>query len=253
MIKILAMSLLFIGAAVLEVIAQDENGINPDRPGLGTGTYTMAPKRYQAEYGYQRSIGRGDPSLSASVYPELLVRTGLTSNIEVSLYWQGWELVGGDDLQTLRSTSGLTIGGKFGFLESDRFNLTAQMYMITPIASGSSTKAVYPTIGLLWDYQGGGAISWSGAFHIASEDAGTNREIVGQITFGASIAVTNRLGFYTEYVGSAAFIPNADFYQPINTGFTLLVTPKLQFDIYAGIGLNQKTDHVVGSGFAILF
>ena len=108
-------------------------------------------------------------------------------------------------------------------------------------------------MGLLWDYQGNSSLSWFGAFQLASEDAGTTRETSAQIALGSSIALTDRVGLFVEYVRSSSFSANTDVTMPINGGFTYLITPKIQFDLYAGIGLNRSTDHFMGTGFAILF
>jgi hypothetical protein len=112
---------------------------------------------------------------------------------------------------------------------------------------------VDPTFGLLWDYQGHSSLSWFGAFQLASEDAGTTRETIAQIALGSSIAITDRLGIYLEYFRSSTLSATADVNQPLNGGIAFLITPKIQFDLYAGIGLNRSTDHFMGTGFAILF
>jgi hypothetical protein len=233
--------------------AQHQETVNPDRPGLSTGTYTMAPNTYQLEFGYSRSIGRSNPPSYTSVYPELLIRTGLTSKLEINLFWPGWQVINSDITAREQSRSGIVVGGKYRLSETERFNLSALLQVATPIASGTSGMNVDPTLGILWDYQGNSSLSWFGAFQLASEDAGTKRETIAQFALGSSITLTDRLGIYLEYFRSSTLSSTADVNQPLNGGFTYLITPKIQFDLYAGVGLNRSTDHFMGTGLAILF
>jgi hypothetical protein len=69
--------------------------------------------------------------------------------------------------------------------------------------------------------------------------------------------LTDNVGAYTEWF---AFFPQnaresgvgAEHY--FNGGFTYLVNPNLQFDVRAGVGLNERAqDFFTGSGVAIRF
>lgn len=216
-------------------------------------SYTIEPNTYQVELGYSMSISRSNPPSYASVYPELLIRTGLSSNLEINVSWPGWQVINSDITAREHSRSGIVVGGKYRLSETDRFNLSALLLVATSIASGTSGMNVDPTLGLLWDYQGKSSLSWFGAVQLASEDAGSKREIIAQIALGSSIAITDRLGIYLEYFRSSTLSVTADVNQPLNGGFTYLITPKIQFDLYAGAGLNRSTDHFMGTGLAILF
>lgn len=216
-------------------------------------SYTIEPNTYQLELGYSMSISRSNPPSYASAYPELLIRTGLSSNLEINVSWPGWQVINSEITAREHSRSGIVVGGKYRLSETKRFNLSALLLVATTIASGTSGMNVYPTFGLLWDYQGHSSLSWFGAFQLASEDAGTTREMSAQIALGSSIALTDRLGFYLECFRSSTFSATADVKQPLNGGFAFLITPKIQLDLYGGIGLNRSTDHFVGTGFAILF
>jgi hypothetical protein len=93
--------LIFIFLTSVDSVAQHSVYLQPDRPGLSTGTHTMTPKMYQVEFGYQRSFGRAIPRVDSNVFPEFLIRTGLTSQVEISLFWHGWEIAYSDDVDPL--------------------------------------------------------------------------------------------------------------------------------------------------------
>ncbi len=245
--------LIFIFLTSVDSVAQHSVYLQPDRPGLSTGTYTMTPKMYQVEFGYQRSFGRAIPRVDSSVFPEFLIRTGLTSQVEISLFWPGWESQFSDNSSDQRSISSVALGGKVRLHESEHLNFTAIAQFNFAFESPTSSFNVDPTLGVVWDYDGKGAISWFGALQLSSEGIKNDRTTFGQFAIGSTIQISERLSIFTEYFNSISVSSNPEVYHPINGGFTFLVSPKIQFDLYAGVGLNKNTDHFIGSGFAVLF
>ena len=233
--------------------AQTQDSVTPDRPGLGAGTSVVAPRSFQVEWGYLRSFGQATPRSTGTIYPELRLRTGITPKLEATLYWEGWEVLDDDLSDPQRSTSGIAVGGKYNVAQTERIQLTALAMISTPVGSGSSTSALDPSLGLAWNYAGKGSLSWFGAFQVVSEGERSSRSTYGQWALGANIAITERLGLFLEYFRSSELSAKSEVYQPINGGLTLLITPKIQFDLYAGAGLNRSTDHFVGTGLAVLF
>jgi hypothetical protein len=152
-----------------------------------------------------------------------------------------------------RSISGVALGGKVRLHESEHLNFTAIAQFNFASESPTSSFNVDPTLGVVWDYDGKGAISWFGALQLSSEGIKNDRTTFGQFAIGSTISISERLSIFTEYFNSISVSSNPEVYHPINGGFTFLVSPKIQFDLYAGVGLNKNTDHFIGSGLAILF
>jgi hypothetical protein len=147
----------------------------------------------------------------------------------------------------------VALGGKVRLHESEHLNFTAIAQFNFASESPTSSFNVDPTLGVVWDYDGKGAISWFGALQLSSEGIENDRTTFGQFAIGSIIQISERLSIFTEYFNSISVSSNPVTYHPINGGFTFLVSPKIQFDLYAGVGLNKNTDHFIGSGFAVLF
>ena len=85
-----------------------------------------------------------------------------------------------------------------------------------------------------------------------SIDAGNERKILSLASVALGIGVTDRFGAFLEFFTE---IPQSESWQPVlDGGFTYLLTPASQFDLYLGKGLNNYTpDFIVGAGFSFRF
>ena len=87
---------------------------------------------------------------------------------------------------------------------------------------------------------------------IVSVKTNDEREIVSLASAALGIGVNDKLGAFVELL---AEIPQDAPWQPLfNAGFTYLVTPTVQLDLYTGMGLNDYApDLVLGAGFSFRF
>ncbi len=56
--------------------------------------------------------------------PQLVLRTGINSDIELHLLWNGWNIDHTDDHSSKTSISDVSIGGKYRLIKNDKYNLT---------------------------------------------------------------------------------------------------------------------------------
>ena len=71
-------------------LAAEEGAISADRPGLSTGTHTVAPGVYYVELGYQYEFNNTGVDTATHTLPQLVLRTGLSDKIELDFIFDGW-------------------------------------------------------------------------------------------------------------------------------------------------------------------
>lgn len=71
----------------------------------------------------------------------------------------------------------------------------------------------------------------------------------GYYSVALGIGLTDKAGFYVEHVGN--FARDEDLISSLDGGFTFLVSPTFQFDIFGGFGINDiAPDYFVGAGLS---
>ncbi len=238
------------------------NPIVPDRLGFSTGAaYTVKPGRLNIEFGYQYSFNNHNTDTSTHTTPLSNLRVGITKKIEFDLLWDGWNIDDQEDSNPETSVAGVSVGGKYWIVEIDKFNLTTLGLLSFPVGSSPSTSGhVDPRPGLLWDYSLSNSVSIFGDILANSDVTKGDRNYSIQSTVGVSFSHTSRLGTYLEYnsdiplhTGGSSEPGSSSVQNMINGGATYLLTDDTQLDINAGVGLDSKTDHSIGTGISTRF
>lgn len=228
-----------------------------DRPDQTESSTTVSPGFVQIESGFLRTEsdeGSGDAS-SESV-PGTLARIGLTDELELRIGWAGreeseaggssadgsgdgelglkWHLWGESGK---RPDAGLLVGtsvpiGSDG-ISSERFDPSFRF----AFAHGLSPRVdLAYNLGYAWE---------------TGEAEGGDRRTDGSAvwTVAAGFGVSERLGAFVELFGAVPEKGSAD--TSMDGGFTWLVRPNFQLDVYGGVGLSdQAPDRLLGFGFA---
>lgn len=245
--------LLALSAFQTTLFAQ-ENPIVADRPGFSTGTYTVKPNKFNIETGYQYTFNNSSVDLSIHTLPQLVLRTGISSDIELDLLWNGWNIDHTDNHSSKTSISDVSIGGKYRLIENDKYNLTALALLSLPVGSSPSTSDhVDPLLGLLWDYSLSNSISAFGMLQAISSILEDGREYNLQPAIGLSFTHTSRIGTFVEYYSDIPLRSGSSSIIVIDGGLTYLLNDNIQLDINAGAGLNNASDNFIGTGIAIRF
>ena len=85
--------LVFLSLCAVQVNAfSADNPIVADRPGFSTGTYTVKPGKLNVELGYQYAFNTNLNNKTTQTLPLLVLRTGLSSNVELDFHWDGWKV-----------------------------------------------------------------------------------------------------------------------------------------------------------------
>lgn len=225
--------------------AQDRlNELTVDRPGIAEAPFTVAPRTYQFETGfdyYKRTTGE------LYFLPVSLFRTGLSKAAELRVSIKNVR----DNTTTanLRGISPMTIGVKTHIIEQRGWIPETDILadIIFPLGKSdlhpdnlghdilllfqndiSAKFAVNSNVGLIWDGNS------------------NQNQFTASVCF--NYLATDRVDYFIEYYD---FIRKGVAEHGIDGGLTVLLFPLVQADFSAGISLvNGKPAHFVSSGIS---
>lgn len=231
-----------------------------DRPDFTEASSTVGKGIGQIEFGYTFTLDQeaGTETRSHSL-SEPLFRCGIFDDwLEMRIGWNyaaeefnGITGDGGEDLY---------LGFKIGLTPQD--GLLPEMALIPQMtvptgASAFSADEVLPGVNWIYGWEINDFVSTAGStqFNRAIDDGTGSTYTEWAQSWTVAYSFTDRWGAYTEWF---AFYPqSADTAQTenyFNGGFTFLATDDIQWDIRAGLGLNDAADDFfVGTGLSIRF
>ena len=229
-----------------------------DRPDFTEASSTVGLGVAQLEIGYTYSFDDdGTTSTKAHSYPEPLLRLGVIADwLELRV---GWNYANeGVGITDFSGSEDLYLGVKIGLTPQEgilpEMALIPQMFV--PVGDDPFTAdEVMPGLNWIYGWEVNDFISTAGStqFNRAIDEttADSFTEWAQSWTIGYSLG--ERLGAYTEWF---ALIPHsADTAVPehfFNGGFTVLINNNVQWDIRAGVGLNDAADdYFAGTGLSI--
>jgi len=235
-----------------------------DRPDFTEASVPVGRGVAQLEFGYtyifddepgERFKGHsiGEPLLRIGVFAEWL---------ELRLGWNYVEetTTTVDSRELLTGAADMFVGLKIGL--TPQSGLLPEMALIPqlflPTGTGDlSANEVQP--GLIWIY------AWEVNNFISTAGSTQGNRVLDDATGDPFVSIaqswtiaytlTERLGMYTEWF---AFFPTGADTEQVehfaDGGFTYLLSNNVQYDVRAGIGLNNEADdYFVGTGFSIRF
>lgn len=233
--------------------ARAQSAVEPlvtDRPDFTESAAVVAPGWVQVESGYTFSR---EGALESHTAGEVLVRVGLLRAVELRLGFNSYVWVDAPSVED-GGFSDTELGLKLGPWEpgvpSGGPGIALLLAASVPTgAEGFGEDEVQPGAKLAagWDLSDRVAVGSNLNVALASDGGDRFTELGGSLALGLGLA--ERLGGYVEYFG---FVrdgrANEGF---LNGGFTYLLSPDLQVDARAGLGLDgPEPDYFVGAGFA---
>ncbi|MDN5349820.1 MAG: hypothetical protein PWQ54_1216 [Bacteroidales bacterium] len=226
---------------------------SPDRPGAGDGVATVEPRYFQLEAGLDFSkANAGELSeFTANSLPVLVLRYGLTENIELRLT-ESFVIHDMPNYSVFQQTTGLsnlTLGGKFKICESPEWGTQAAVLAEVFVPTGSAEVAS-DALGLSlrflhsWDFSEQGNLGSNiGVYWFEEQDLSL------MFSFAVGYALTEKLGIFVEPYGN--YFQFDDFSLSIDGGFSYLLKQNFQLDLSAGIGISDD-QYFIGLGFSWL-
>ena len=239
-----------------------DDDLQTDRPDFVEASTTVGKGVLQIESGYTyiRNNDPGDNSITHSA-GEVLFRYGVLEDwleLRLGVFPFSQKQSVPSPAVTHNGLDDLYLGVKLGLTPQEGFwpemALVPQMTVPTGHDSVTAGKVLAGMNWLYgWDVTDFIAIGASTQFNSAV-DGGTSRtytEWAQAVTINYNLA--EKVGGYTEYFGfypSGASAARVQHY--MDAGLTYRLTPDMQFDIRAGIGLNGAADdYFIGSGYSI--
>lgn len=246
--------------AAATVFGQGESDtIVTDRPDFTEASSTVGRGVVQLETGYTYFYNDDEAGdvLTHSQFYDQLWRIGVSDYVELRLAWiYGWEETKGVDL--FDGANDLYLGSKIFITEQNGFvpEMSTIVQGLVPTgARAVTTDRVEVGVNHLysWTFPGDWSIGGSTGVDTFREEVDSFMLYHQSVT--CAVPLTDVLGMYIEYFGlytygRAVDVP-ANF---VDGGFTYLVTPNVQLDIRAGLGLNERAeDFFTGSGISVRF
>ena len=233
-----------------------------DRPDFTEASSTVGLRVAQLEFGYTYTYdSEAGTSVASHSVPETLLRYGILANwLELRIGWNYAEerTRTGATSMTVNGAEDLYLGFKIGLTPQEgilpEMALIPQMFVPTGSADLNNGQ-VLPGVNWLYGWEVNDIISTGGSSQfnrVTDEVTGDNYVEFAQ-TWTVGYGLTERVGAYTEWF--ALFPSDADTAKPehyFNGGFTYLLNNDVQFDVRAGVGLNNAADdYFVGVGGAV--
>jgi hypothetical protein len=247
-------------------VEKKEEPLTTDRPDFTEASSTVGKGRVQLEAGYTYTRDRaGDVTSNSHSYPEALLRVGAIADWLEFRLGQNFGNAPVDSPNGVFSTGGaedLYLGVKLGLTEQRRVLPEVALVLQTTVPTGHrdfTSSKVRPGFNLLygWDVIED-RLSFGGSSQANRTIDATGHgyvELAQSLTAGYTL--TERLGAYTEWFAffpTGAIAPGVGPQQYLDGGFTFRLTPNIQFDVRAGVGLNrQSDDFFAGTGFAVRY
>jgi Putative MetA-pathway of phenol degradation len=222
-----------------------------DRPGFADSTQVIGRGRLQLESGIQFDHIRVDPGTErALTVPQWQFRTGLSSRVELSLWWEGFVHVSTDDHGQTGETDP-RVGGKVQLVDRQAVALALIGSVGLPVASRLlSTGDPDPLLRMAWSAPLTSSLGLSGTVDVAADRRdglwGPRPAISAALDGGFGPSVGGFLGVVVEggEVGAALQIWTAE------AGVTRALGPRRQIDLSGGRRLaGGLTAWFVGGGF----
>lgn len=254
-------SLLF---ALLATVASSQRtqlsaDIVTDRPDQTESSETIQPGMVQIESGWlQEDVdgATGSPASRSKSTLGTLVRIGLFDQVELRVGWQGLVDTKVGQSRTNGSGDG-ELGIKWHLWAEHGRRPDAAVLVGTSVPMGSSmltTDAWDPAFRFAFSHQLSSSVGL--AYNIGygwetepAGNGGSDRVGAAIWTIATGFRITEKLGTFVEFFGAVP--TDRDSQSSVDGGFTWLVRPNFQLDLYGGVGLSSTaTDSFVGFGFS---
>lgn len=231
-----------------------------DRPDFTEASSTVGRGVTQFEIGYTYfSDDAGGATTDSHSYPEVLLRQGLFRDwFELRVAYNAGSV--GDGVATINGSEDLYVGAKIGL--TPQSGILPEMAIIpqATFATGSDVFTEGESLfGANWVYSWAlnDSLSLAGStqFNESLDGATGNKYIQWAQSIAIGKSITDQFGTYLEWY--ALFPDDADtdgVEQYLNGGFSYLLSDNIQWDIRAGVGLNDGAqDFFAGTGLSIRF
>lgn len=224
-----------------------------DRPDFTESTNSVAPGRFQLETGY--TFAR-DGDLREHTVGEVLLRIGVLTGVELRVGLNSFVVVEHDDPRDAEGFEDVVLGAKLELpLPAGGWVPAAALLGSLSLPTGEDevggTDGVQPeaVLALGWDLAPRLSLGLNGGYGRLKEEG----ERFDQFSHSAALGfdVGRGVGLFLEYFALRPLEDRSDE-NTVNGGVTWLLTPNLQLDARAGLGLEgADPDYFTGVGLSV--
>ena len=243
-----------------------EERIETDRHDFTQSPTTVGRGVTQVEAGYTFFYSdHGDEIERAHTTPEMLVRLGLSDDIEFRIRWTyAWELV--DEGEDAESAEDLRWGFKLRATDQDGWVPESALELRFTAPTGGrafSTQQIEFGLDYIYGWEivegwelygstGFGTQAW-GDFGLVPEEPASDRFIAWTQSVALGTEITEKITMYQEFFGIFSYGLEDDYAEVcFNIGVDFYVTDNLLLDVRSGVGLTPDADDFfagVGGGY----
>jgi len=250
---------LLITALFLSLSLYAQNKVNElitDRPDQTESSMVVPEKKLQIESGFLMETDEENIYEQKSfAFNTTLLRYGLLENFELRL---GFEYLGekiktgssGDDYNTY-GFSPLYAGFKVKIADEDnrRPEIAFIGGLVLPFTAGNDFRPDHTAANIRFALSHTLSDKLSLGYNLGAEWDGISAIPGYFYSLALNLGISDRFGMFTE--GFGLIREKGDTEHLLDTGFTFLLMPNLQFDISAGIGVNEHAiDNFISFGFS---
>lgn len=226
----------------------------------------MPPRLWQIEAGWGYGERRDpDTDVTFQAFPQALLRIGLTDRFELRLGVPGIEIESEDQISGSSSQRGLvdaTVGFKTLIVEEKGARPRIAFLGNLNVPSGDdefTSDRVDPSFRFIFSNDLSSRLSLgynAGMLWLTEVDKSGVLDTSSLVdwTVALGIAASDRLGVFVEAFGLSPIDSDAPTVTSLDSGLTYLLTPRLQIDGSASVGLSSAApDWTVGLGISFRF
>jgi len=246
------------------------DNISTDRPGFTNSPFVTPRGHTVIETGYTFTLDRQNGTrMSSHDLPELLIRTGLTDDVELRLNWTGVSFTETTFVDQDRAgrhywhtehadgATDMSVGFKAHLLKQSgalpSFAIIPSLSVPTGAAKTSSGDVV-PEVDFPWNYALNDKWSIYGMAVVTMPNDARGHFFQARASAATCYQVTDKLSFFVEYFGLYPGARDADCQHNLDCGPILLINRNCQVDFRVGMGINGAApDFFTGIGLSIRF
>ena len=234
-----------------------------DRPDHTESSTTVGYGVVQLETGYTFTHdSKSDGSVRSHAFPQALLRVGVLADwCEFRIGWSWLEERShefGGPVDTVSGSEDLYLGTKLALTPQECVLPETALIIQMTVPSGSpdvTAGEVLPGVNFVYSWEVNDSVSTGGQTQAnrALDDVTGEPYLEFSQSWTVSRSLTDRLGYFTEwFVIAPDGADTADTENYFHTGFAYLLNNNMQWDVSAGVGLNDGADdYFVGTGFSV--
>ncbi|MGE3638933.1 MAG: transporter, partial [Pirellulales bacterium] len=234
-----------------------------DRPDFTESSVTVGMGVVQLESGYTFTYDDSDGDITKQhSYPEALFRIGMFAEwFELRLAWnygESAESTFGDRVTNLEGADDLYLGAKIGLTPQSGCLPETGIILQATVPTGAAAFTageVLPGVNYVygWDVNDFFSVGGGTQANRALDDNGEDFYVEFAQSITTGYGWTDKWSSYAEwFMFAPAGAETAQNQQYFDSGLTYLITDNIQWDIRAGVGLNEAADDFfAGSGLSI--